>query len=117
MYINATGAGGDARFGRTSSGYGAALDGLRGFDSLTATLRARQDVIQRSAARAASSYPVPSCGRVVGSGAALAGAVSAYAGSESGRANIEKLAGAAGSFLGRLFGAGGPEQLPLPLDV
>jgi hypothetical protein len=121
MSSNAIGGLWDSGLAARRPGFGPALDGLRDFDRINAALRSRQDVIERSAAALASGDPsaghaAAATGRTTPA-SALAGAVGAYANSDAGRERLEKLAGAAAQFLGRLFGSGGPEQLALPLEV
>ena len=114
MFSNAIGGFRDAGRVAGSPAYGAAVDGLRAFDDLTAVVRARQDGVRRSVTAAAGYSHTPP-GSAVGA-PALAAAVAAYARSDAGREKLEALASGAAALLGRFCEAGSSKQLQLPLE-
>ncbi|MBD5635107.1 MAG: hypothetical protein IAI49_11575 [Candidatus Eremiobacteraeota bacterium] len=115
MNINALGPGADTTPRGISSGYRRAIDGLRSFDELSASLHASRDAVMRGLVPAANAYPQPAAGSPAAAGAMIGSALAAFAGSESGRAAIEHAVSAAGTVLRGIFGAG-PTQLPLPFE-
>jgi hypothetical protein len=114
MSLNAIGASRTAGISGISPGYRDAIAGLQSFGELSRTLGEHRDAVLRNVTSAAA-YPKPAYASPVAAGSALGAAVAAFAGSESGRALIERAVSAAGTFVKGLL-AGGPTQLPLPFE-
>jgi hypothetical protein len=115
MNMNGIGAARSAAGSGISPGYRDAIAGLQTFGELSRTLGEHRDAVLRSVTSAAA-YPKPAYASPVAAGSALGAAVAAFAGSESGRALIERAVSAAGTFVKGLLADGGPTQLPLPFE-
>lgn len=115
MSLNGIGAGRIGAVSGVSPGYRDAIAGLQSFGELSRTLGEHRDAVLRNVTSAAA-YPKPAYASPVAAGSAVGAAVAAFAGSESGRALIERAVSAAGSFVKGLLADGGPTQLPLPFE-
>jgi hypothetical protein len=115
MSLNAIGSVRAAALSDVTPGYRDAIAGLQSFGELSRALGQHRDAVLRNVTSAAA-YPQPSYASPTAAGTALGAAVAAFAGSESGRALIERAVSAAGTFVKGLLADGGPMQLPLPFE-